>query len=81
MIVVLLETVHVGNIALEVPVFAHFLLLLFRQFSVGGTSLPGQHGQVFIANVVPTEISILAVEIRRLYRGQHVEKIAVRLPE
>ena len=82
-IVVLLEAVHVGNIALEVLVFAHFLFLLFRQFPVvvRGTTLSGQHGQVFIANVVPTEISVLAVEIRRLHLGQHVEKIAVRLPE
>jgi len=72
MVVVLLEAVHVLDVALKVTIFAHFLSLLFRHFPVvivvvGG--LPVQHRQILIANVVPAKVSVLIVQIGRLDGG------------
>ena len=81
MVIVLFETIHVGDITFVMLVFAQFFLLLFRPFSAVVGILSVEHGQILISNVVPTEIPILPAEIRRLNGGQHVEQILLRPAE
>ena len=80
MMIVLFEAIHVSDITFVMLVLAQFLLLLFRPFSAVGI-LSVEHGQILISNVVPTEITILPAEIRRLDGGQHVEQILFRPTE
>ena len=70
MIVVLLETIHILYVTFVMPIFPHFLPFFLRH-SLG--ILPVEHRQIFISNVIPTEITIFAAEIRRLNGRQHVE--------
>lgn len=73
MIIVLLEAVHVLNIALKMPIFAHLLFFFFRH-------LPRvlKHGQILVTDVVPTKITVLSTQIRRLNRRQHIQQILLR---
>ena len=69
MVVILLETIHVVDIALEMAVFPHLFPLLFGDFAIIVGALPVQHSQILISNVVPTEVTIFSIKIRRLHGG------------
>ena len=79
MIVVLFETIHVLNVALVMTVFPHPFLLFFGHFVLFSGAV--EHGQIPVADVVPTEIAIFAGMIRRLNRRQHIQQIPFRFPE